>query len=61
MSVDQLDVKVGEPLKLQLEDFIDAIHTGRKPFADAEAGFAAVRTAERIVAAAKSLESKKTV
>ncbi|GDY03998.1 UDP-N-acetylglucosamine 3-dehydrogenase [Phycisphaerae bacterium] len=61
VSVDQLDVKVGEPLKLQLEDFIDAIHTGRKPFADAEAGFAAVRTAERIVAAAKSLESKKTV
>ena len=57
VSVEPLDVKAGEPLKLQLEDFVDAIHTGRKPFADAEAGFAAVRTAERIVAAAKSLDS----
>lgn len=56
VSVEPLDVKAGEPLKLQLEDFIDAIHTGRKPFADAEAGFAAVRTAERIVAAAKTLD-----
>jgi predicted dehydrogenase len=57
VSVEPLDVKAGEPLKLQLEDFVDAIHTRRKPFADAEAGFAAVRTAERIVAAAKSLDS----
>jgi predicted dehydrogenase len=50
-------VGAGEPLRLQMEDFMDAIRTGRKPFVDAEAGFAAVRTAERIVAAAKALNA----
>jgi predicted dehydrogenase len=61
VSVEPLAVQAGEPLKLQLLDFMDAIHTGRKPFADAEAGFAAVRTAERIVAAAKSLDAASVV
>jgi predicted dehydrogenase len=58
VSMEPLKVDVGEPLKLQLEDFLDAIRSGRKPFVDAEAGFAAVRTAERIVAAAKALDSR---
>ena len=55
VSMEPLDVGAGEPLRLQMEDFVDAIRTGRKPFVDAEAGFAAVRTAERIVAAARAL------
>ena len=55
-----LQIDAGEPLKLQLQDFIDAIRTGRKPFVDAEAGFAAVRTAERIVAAARALNAPST-
>ncbi|MGA1265586.1 MAG: Gfo/Idh/MocA family protein [Phycisphaerales bacterium] len=59
VSMEPLDVAAGEPLRLQLEDFVDAIRTGRKPFVDAEAGFAAVRTAERIVAAARALDSDK--
>jgi predicted dehydrogenase len=58
VSLETLDVAAGEPLKLQLEDFLDAIRTGRKPFVDAEAGFAAVRTAERIVAAARALDAR---
>jgi predicted dehydrogenase len=58
VSMEPLQVEAGEPLRLQLEDFLDAIRTGRKPFVDAEAGFAAVRTAERIVAAAKALDAK---
>jgi predicted dehydrogenase len=59
VSMEPLDVAAGEPLRLQLQDFVDAIRTGRKPFVDAEAGFAAVRTAERIVAAARALDSGK--
>jgi len=55
VSMEPLQVDAGEPLKLQLQDFLDAIRTGRKPFVDAEAGFAAVRTAERIVTAARAL------
>jgi predicted dehydrogenase len=57
VSLEPLEVGAGEPLRLQMEDFMDAIRTGRKPFVDAEAGFAAVRTAERIVAAAKALNA----
>jgi predicted dehydrogenase len=58
VSIEQLDVKAGEPLKLQAADFLDAVRTGRTPFVDAQAGFAAVRTAERIVAAAKAAGSR---
>ncbi|MBL9121975.1 MAG: Gfo/Idh/MocA family oxidoreductase [Phycisphaerae bacterium] len=54
VSIDALEVGAGEPLKLQAEDFVEAVRTGRKPFVDATAGFAAVRTAERIVAAARA-------
>jgi predicted dehydrogenase len=49
-----LAVSAGEPLKLQIEDFLSAVRDGRRPTVDANAGFAAVRTAERIMAAAKS-------
>jgi predicted dehydrogenase len=56
--VEPLGVEPGEPLKLQAEDFVDAIRTGRRPFVDAEAGFAAVRTADRIVAAAREAGSR---
>ena len=48
-----LQVDAGEPLKLQIEDFLDAVRSGRQPSVDAQAGFAAVRTAERIVQAAR--------
>jgi predicted dehydrogenase len=53
-----LNVGNGEPLKLQIEDFLSAVRSGRRPTVDAEAGFAAVRTAERIVAAAKAAGSQ---
>jgi predicted dehydrogenase len=48
-----LAVGAGEPLKLQIEDFLSAVRCGRRPTVDANAGFAAVRTAERIMAAAR--------
>lgn len=49
-----LAVGAGEPLKLQIEDFLNAVRCGRRPTVDASAGFAAVRTAERIMSAARS-------
>lgn len=58
MQVEDLAVAPSEPLRLQAEDFIDAIRTGRQPFVDAEDGFAAVRTADRIVAAARASGSR---
>jgi len=47
-------VGAGEPLKLQMLDFLDAVRHNRRPLVNAEDGFAAVRTAERIVAVAKA-------
>ena len=54
IAMEPLSVGTGEPLKLQLLDFLDAVRTNRRPLVNAEDGFAAVRTAERIVAAAKA-------
>jgi predicted dehydrogenase len=53
VKVEPLAVGAGEPLRLQLESFIAAVRRGGHPFVDAEAGFAAVRTAQRIVDAAR--------
>ncbi len=53
VKVEPLAVEAGEPLRLQLESFVAAIRRGGHPFVDAEAGFAAVRTAQRIVDAAR--------
>lgn len=62
VSIDPLVVPAldhgGEPLRLQAEDFLDAVRNRRRPFVDATAGFAAVRTAERIVANAKAAGSR---
>lgn len=53
VKVDQLKVGADDPLTLQARDFLDAVRTGRRPEVDAEAGLAAVRTAERIVEVAR--------
>jgi len=58
VKTEALAVEAGEPLKLQIDDFLSAVRSGRRPTVDAEAGFAAVRTAERIVAAAKQAGAK---
>jgi predicted dehydrogenase len=54
VDVDQLEVLDGEPLKRQSDAFLSAVRNGDRPEVDAQAGSAAVRTAERIVAAAKA-------
>ena len=53
VNIDQLKVEDVEPLRLQAEAFLNAIQTQEVPEVDAEAGAAAVRTAERIVEAAR--------
>ncbi|MCH2132704.1 MAG: Gfo/Idh/MocA family oxidoreductase [Phycisphaerales bacterium] len=52
VSFEDLVVEDAEPLRLQAEDFLNSVRTGVRPDVDAEAGSAAVRTAERIIAAA---------
>lgn len=52
VKIETLDVGDEEPLRLQAEAFLQAVRTGSQPEVDAEAGSAAVRTAERIVEAA---------
>lgn len=59
VSIDALAVGTGEPLRLQLDEFLAAVRTGSRPQVDAEAGFAAVRTAERIVAEARRTGSRR--
>ncbi|MEY4103265.1 MAG: hypothetical protein RL461_467 [Planctomycetota bacterium] len=54
VKVEPLAVGAGDPLTLQFADFVKAVRTGQRPFVDAEAGSAAVRTAERIVEAARA-------
>ena len=53
VEFEELNVKDEEPLGLQAEDFLHNVRTGTRPTIDAEAGFAAVRTAERILEAAR--------
>jgi predicted dehydrogenase len=49
--VDPLQVSDEEPIVAEISEFVTAVREGRKPSIDAEAGFANVRTAERIVEA----------
>lgn len=54
VSLEPLQVDDAEPLKLELGAFLDAVRTGRRPDIDAQDGFANVRTAQRIVEAARA-------
>lgn len=54
VALEDLKIDDAEPLRMQLEAFLDAVRTGRRPDVDMYAGFAAVRTAERIVEACRA-------
>ena len=51
INIEQLAIDNGEPIVKEIEAFLDAVRTGNQPAINAEAGFANVRTAERIVEA----------
>lgn len=50
VNIDPLEIDDTEPLRSEIEEFIEAVRDGRVPEIDAMAGFVNVRTAERIVA-----------
>jgi predicted dehydrogenase len=59
INIEPLEIDNGEPIVKEIEAFLDAVRTGEQPAINAEAGFANVRTAERIVEAiARSVGSK---
>ncbi|MCC6426630.1 MAG: Gfo/Idh/MocA family oxidoreductase [Phycisphaerales bacterium] len=51
VNIEPLTVDDAEPIVAEITAFIEAVRTGTRPPIDAEAGFANVRTAERIVQA----------
>ena len=53
VNVEELEVDDAEPIVAEIEAFLNAVRTGERPPIDAEAGFANVRTAQRIVDAIK--------
>lgn len=53
VNIEPLVVDDAEPIVTEIASFIKAVRTGERPPIDAEAGFANVRTAQRIVEAIK--------
>ncbi|MBL9031840.1 MAG: Gfo/Idh/MocA family oxidoreductase [Phycisphaerae bacterium] len=51
VNVEPLVIDDAEPIVMEIRSFLAAVRTGDRPPIDAEAGFANVRTAERIVRA----------
>lgn len=53
INIEDLQVDDAEPIVMEIKAFLEAVRTGQRPPIDADAGFANVRTAERIVEAVK--------
>lgn len=53
LAIDNLEIDDADQLEMEITSFLQAVRSGNKPPIDAEAGFAAVRTAQRIVEAAR--------
>jgi predicted dehydrogenase len=51
VHIEELEIDDVEPLRAELESFVNAIHTGQTPEVSVEDGLAAVETAARIVEA----------
>ncbi|QOI99301.1 MAG: Gfo/Idh/MocA family oxidoreductase [Phycisphaeraceae bacterium] len=51
VNIENLTVDDAEPIVTEINEFLDAVRSGRRPAIDAQAGFVNVRTAQRIVAA----------
>jgi predicted dehydrogenase len=55
VQIEELQVDEGEPIVMEIQSFLDAVKTGQRPEVDATAGLANVRTAERIIEAARKM------
>ena len=53
VNIEELEVDDEEPIVAEIQSFLQAVRTGTRPEVDANAGLANVRTAERIVEAAR--------
>lgn len=53
VKIEELQVDEGEPIVEEIKAFLDAVRHNRRPEIDARAGLANVRTAERIIEAAR--------
>ena len=60
VNVEPLVVDDAEPIVMEISEFLSAVREGRRPAIDAEAGFANVRTAQRIVEAIQSTMGKQS-
>ncbi len=56
---EKFDLKFKEPLKLELQDFIECIKTGRRPIADGQAALNVVKVAEKALESARLRKSVK--
>src|SRR5262249_56484165 len=54
VAIEPLEIDDADQLDLELSAFLNCVRTGDRPPIDAQSGFAAVRTAERIIASAKA-------
>lgn len=59
VNIETLTVDDAEPIVAEIREFLDAVRTGRRPAIDAEAGFANVRTAQRILDAIEKSAPRK--
>lgn len=53
IAIDPLEIDDADQLEMELTEFIDAVRAKRQPAIDARAGFVNVRTANRIIEAAR--------
>ena len=49
----ELEVKFEEPLKVELQDFINCVKTGQKPLADGESALQVIKVAEKALESAR--------
>ncbi len=54
VNIENLNIDDAEPILMEIRAFLDCVRTGNQPEIDAAAGFANVRTAERIVEATRA-------
>jgi predicted dehydrogenase len=54
VNIENLTIDDAEPILMEIRTFLDCVRTGNQPEIDAAAGFANVRTAERIVEATRA-------
>jgi len=53
LAIEPLEIDDADQLEMEITEFLQAVRTGEKPAIDAQAGFANVRTAQRIITAAR--------